>query len=71
MTKILQDAYIVAATRSAVGRAPRGALRNTRPDDLLAHVIRSAIAQAPGLDASTIEDAVIGCARPEGAQGLN
>lgn len=71
MTKILQDAYIVAATRSAVGRAPRGALRNTRPDDLLAHVIRSAIAQAPGLDTSTIEDAVIGCARPEGAQGLN
>jgi len=71
MTKILQDAYIVAATRSAVGRAPRGALRNTRPDDLLAQVIRSAIAQAPGLDTSTIEDAVIGCARPEGAQGLN
>ena len=71
MTRQIQDAYIVAATRSAVGRAPRGALRNTRPDDLLASVIRAALAQAPGLDPKTIEDAIIGCARPEGAQGLN
>ncbi len=71
MTKTLQDVYIVAATRSAVGRAPRGALRQTRPDEMLAHVIRNAVSQAPGLDVSTIEDAVIGCARPEGAQGLN
>jgi len=71
MTKTLQDVYIVAATRSAVGRAPRGALRHMRPDDLLAQVIRNAVAQTPGLDVSTIEDAVIGCARPEGAQGLN
>lgn len=71
MTKILQDAYIVAAQRSAVGRAPRGALRHTRPDELLAHVIRATVDRTPGLDPATIEDAVIGCARPEGAQGLN
>ena len=71
MTQTLQDVYIVAATRSPVGRAPRGALRHMRPDDLLAHVIRSAVAQTPSLDVSTIEDVIIGCARPEGAQGLN
>ena len=71
MPKILQDAYIVAATRSPVGRAPRGALRTVRPDELLARVIQSAVAHTPGLDPATIEDAIIGCARPEGPQGLN
>lgn len=71
MTRTLQDAYIVAATRSPVGKAPKGALRHTRPDDLLAQVIRAALAQAPQLDPAAIEDAIIGCARPEGAQGLN
>ena len=50
MTKQVQDAYIVAATRTPVGKAPRGMFRNTRPDDLLAHVLRSVVAQAPGID---------------------
>ncbi|OZI32054.1 acetyl-CoA acetyltransferase [Bordetella genomosp. 10] len=71
MTRTLQDAYIVAATRSPVGKAPRGALRTMRPDDLLAHVIRAALAHVPTLDPGVIQDAVIGCARPEGPQGLN
>jgi len=67
----IQDAYIVAATRTPVGKAPRGAFRNTRPDDMLAHVLRSVVAQAPGIDASRIDDAIIGCAMPEGEQGMN
>jgi acetyl-CoA acyltransferase len=71
MTKQIQDVYIVAATRTAVGKAPRGVFRNTRPDDLLAHVIKAAIAQAPGIDVSRIDDAVIGCAMPEAEQGMN
>ena len=53
-TKQVQDAYIVAATRTPVGKAPRGVFRNTRPDDMLAHVLRSVVAQAPGIDASRI-----------------
>ncbi|MBL8299199.1 MAG: acetyl-CoA C-acyltransferase [Rhodanobacteraceae bacterium] len=71
MTKQIQDVYIVAATRTAVGKAPRGVFRNTRPDDLLAHVVRQVIAQAPGIDVSRIDDAVIGCAMPEAEQGMN
>jgi acetyl-CoA acyltransferase len=71
MSRILQDAYIVAATRSPVGKAPKGALRQTRPDDLLAHILRAARAQVPTLDPAAIDDAIIGCARPEGSQGLN
>ncbi len=69
--KQIQDAYIVAATRTPVGKAPRGVFRNTRPDDMLAHVLRSVVAQAPGIDVNRIEDAVIGCAMPEGEQGMN
>jgi len=71
MARQIQDAYIVAATRTPVGKAPRGAFRNTRPDDMLAHVLRSVVAQAPGIDASRIDDAIIGCAMPEGEQGMN
>lgn len=71
MNKTIQDAYIVAATRTPVGKAPRGVFRNTRPDDMLAHVLRSVVAQAPGIDLSRIDDAVIGCAMPEGEQGMN
>jgi len=71
MSKQVQDAYIVAATRSPVGKAPRGMFRNTRPDDLLAHVLKSVVAQAPGIDLSQIDDAIIGCAMPEGEQGMN
>ncbi len=71
MTRQIQDAYIVAATRTPVGKAPRGVFRNTRPDDMLAHVLRSVVAQAPGIDVNRIEDAIIGCAMPEGEQGMN
>ncbi|MBK1683319.1 acetyl-CoA C-acyltransferase [Rhodoferax fermentans] len=69
--KQVQDAYIVAATRSPIGKSHRGFFRNTRPDDLLVKVLQSALAQVPGLDANAIEDVVCGCAIPEGQQGLN
>jgi acetyl-CoA acyltransferase len=69
--KQVQDAYIVAATRSPIGKSGRGYFRNTRPDDLLVAVIRSALAQVPTLDPKAIEDAVIGCSFPEGEQGMN
>ena len=71
MTKQLQDAYIVSAVRTPVGKAPRGVFRNTRPDDLLAHVLRHAVAGAPGIDTARIDDVVIGCAMPEAEQGMN
>ncbi|KAI3592395.1 3-ketoacyl-CoA thiolase [Cupriavidus sp. U2] len=69
--KQLQDAYIVAATRSPIGKAPKGAFKNTRPDDLLASILKAAVAQVPGLDPALIEDAIVGCAIPEAQQGLN
>ncbi len=69
--KQLQDAYIVAATRSPIGKAPKGAFKNTRPDDLLATVLKAAVAQVPSLDPALIEDAIVGCAIPEAQQGLN
>lgn len=69
--KQVQDVYIVAATRTPIGKAPKGALRNMRPDDLLVHAIRSALRQVPNLDPAAVEDAIIGCAIPEGEQGLN
>ena len=71
MNKQVQYAYIVAATRTPVGKAPKGVFRNSRPDDMLAHVLRSVIAQVPGIDVARIEDAIIGCAMPEGEQGMN
>ncbi len=71
MAKQVQDAYIVAATRTPVGKAPRGVFRNVRPDDMLAHVLTSVLAQVPGLDPSAIDDVVVGCAMPEAEQGMN
>ncbi|MDP1634748.1 MAG: acetyl-CoA C-acyltransferase [Gallionellaceae bacterium] len=71
MTKQVQEAYIVAATRTPVGKAPRGMFRNTRPDDLLAHVLKSVLAQAPALDPASIGDVIVGCAMPEAEQGMN
>ncbi|MEK7320536.1 MAG: acetyl-CoA C-acyltransferase [Pseudomonadota bacterium] len=71
MMKQLQDAYIVAATRSPIGKAPKGAFKNTRPDDLLATILQAAVAQVPSLDPALIEDAIVGCAIPEAQQGLN
>ena len=69
--KTIQEAYIVAATRSPIGKAPKGTLRNTRPDDLLASALQNALLQVPSLDPSVIEDAIVGCAIPEAQQGLN
>ena len=71
MSKQIQEAYIVAATRTPVGKAPRGMFRNTRPDDLLAHVIKAVLAQAPSLDPASIGDVIVGCAMPEAEQGMN
>jgi acetyl-CoA acyltransferase len=71
MLRDLEEAYVVAATRTPVGKAPRGALRTVRPDDLLVSAIRAAVAQVPSLDPAAIEDAVIGCAFPEAEQGMN
>lgn len=71
MSKQIQDAYIVSAVRTPVGKAPRGVFRNTRPDDLLAHVLREVVKLAPGIDPARIGDAIIGCAMPEAEQGMN
>ena len=69
--KQVQDAYIVAATRTPIGKSHKGYLRNMRPDDLLATTMKAVLAQAPGLDPQAIEDVVCGCAIPEAQQGLN
>ncbi len=69
--KQVQEAYIVAATRTPIGRSHRGFFRNMRPDDLLVRAIRGVLAQAPTLDPAAIEDLICGCAIPEGPQGLN
>jgi acetyl-CoA acyltransferase len=69
--KQIQDAYIVAATRTPIGRSHRGFFRNMRPDDLLVRAIQAALAQVPTLDPQAIEDLICGCAIPEGPQGLN
>ncbi|MCM3562660.1 acetyl-CoA C-acyltransferase [Hydrogenophaga intermedia] len=71
MSKQIQDAYIVAATRTPIGRSHKGSFRHLRPDDLLAIALRSALAQVPGLDPKAIEDVICGCAIPEAQQGLN
>jgi acetyl-CoA acyltransferase len=67
----MQDAVIVSAVRTPVGKAPNGTLRGTRPDELAATVIAEALRRAPGVDAATIDDVILGCAMPEGEQGLN
>lgn len=71
MTKLIQDAYIVAATRSPIGKSGRGIFKHTRPDDLLVTVIQSLIKRVPDLDPKLIEDAIIGCSFPEAEQGSN
>ena len=67
----MHEAVIVSAVRTAVGKAPNGSLRGTRPDELAAAVIAEAIRRARGLDAADIEDVILGCAMPEGEQGMN
>jgi acetyl-CoA acyltransferase len=71
MAKQVQEAYIVAATRTPVGKAPRGMLKYVRPDDMLAHVLKAAVDRCAGLEAGAAEDVIIGCAMPEAEQGMN
>src|SRR2546421_11364129 len=67
----MRDAVIVSAVRTAVGKAPKGTLRNTRPDEMGAVVIEEALRRAEGLDKSEVEDVIMGCAMPEAEQGMN
>src|SRR5829696_2285449 len=67
----MQDVVIVCAVRTAVGKAPTGTLRATRPDEMAAVVMRDALARVPTLDASEVDDVILGCAMPEAEQGLN
>ena len=67
----MRDAVIVSAVRTAVGKAPKGTLRDTRPDEMGAAVIKEAIARAEGLEMAEIEDVIMGCAMPEAEQGMN
>ncbi|MBM3131078.1 MAG: acetyl-CoA C-acyltransferase [Chloroflexi bacterium] len=67
----MREAVIVSAVRTAIGKAPRGKLRTFRPEDMAAAVVSAALKHAPALDAATVDDVIIGCAFPEGEQGLN
>ena len=67
----MKEAVIVSIARTAVGKAPRGTLRNTRPDEMAAAAIREVLRRAPGLDSSEVEDVILGCAMPEAEQGNN
>jgi len=67
----MQEAVIVSAVRTAVGKAPGGALRGTRPDELAAAAIHAALTRAPGIDAAEVDDVILGCAMPEAEQGMN
>jgi len=67
----MKEAFIVSTARTAVGKAPRGTLRNTRPDDLAAAAISEALRRVPGLEAAEVEDVILGCAMPEAQQGNN
>jgi acetyl-CoA acyltransferase len=67
----MRDAFIVTALRTAVGKAPRGALKDARPDDMAAEVIRAVVEKTPGLAPEMIEDVILGCAMPEAEQGMN
>ena len=67
----MKEAVIVSGARTAVGRAPRGTLRATYPDDMAGAAIKEALRRAPGVDPAEVEDVFIGCAVPEGTQGFN
>ena len=71
MTKQIQDAYIVSAVRTPVGKAPRGMFKTVRPDDMLAHVLTAAMKECIALDPKAIDDVIVGCAMPEAEQGMN
>ncbi|HMV50437.1 MAG TPA: acetyl-CoA C-acyltransferase, partial [Blastocatellia bacterium] len=67
----MREAVIVNALRTAIGKAPRGSLKDARPDDLAAAVIKELLARSPEVNPAEIEDVVIGCATPEAQQGMN
>ncbi|PWT79571.1 MAG: acetyl-CoA C-acyltransferase, partial [Blastocatellia bacterium] len=67
----MKEAFIVSAVRTAVGRAPGGTLRGTRPDELAATAMREALARVPSIDPNQIDDVILGCAMPEAEQGFN
>ena len=67
----MQDAVIVAAARTAVGKAPKGTLKTVRPDEMAAAVIGDVLRRAPGIDANEVDDVILGCAMPEAEQGMN
>jgi acetyl-CoA acyltransferase len=67
----MEDVVIVSAARTAIGKSPKGSLRETRPDDLAAVVLAAVLKRVPGIDRETIEDVILGCATPEAEQGLN
>lgn len=67
----MREALVVSAVRTAVGKAPKGTLRTTRPDEMGAAVIKEAIGRVPGLEMNEIEDVIMGCAMPEAEQGMN
>src|SRR4051794_34838274 len=67
----MNEAVVVSAVRTAVGKAPNGSLRGTRPDELAAAVIGEALRRAPGVEPGEIDDVILGCAMPEGEQGMN
>jgi acetyl-CoA acyltransferase len=71
MGGFMKEAVVVSAVRTAVGKAPRGILKDTRPDEIGALIIQEAVARVPGLKVEEIDDVVIGCAFPESDQGLN
>jgi acetyl-CoA acyltransferase len=67
----MREVVIASSVRTAIGKAPRGTLRNTRPDDLAAVAIKGALERLPQLNAKEVEDVIIGCATPEAEQGMN
>src|SRR5947208_9029122 len=67
----MKEAFVVAAVRTPVGKAPNGKIRTVRPDDLAALAIKAALARVPQLSADQVEDVILGCAMPEGSQGMN
>src|SRR5438270_11052284 len=67
----MQEAVIVSAVRTAVGKAPNGSLKGTRPDELAAAAIGESLRRAPGVELAEIDDVILGCAMPEGEQGMN
>lgn len=71
MVKQIQDAYIVAAVRTPVGKAPRGMFKHVRPDDMLVHVLKSVMELCEGVDPAAVDDVIAGCAMPEAEQGIN